>query len=267
MPTSLGMQAVQSFTMEDDLPPGREIDTTGWLAFGAGLALALLTEIVPFLRVLVGYFVVLVHELGHTLTGWLFGYPSIPAFDFTYGGGVTSRQDQVLLLVVAVYAVFAMLLGVFRANRASLCAVLALAVGYSAALLMSGADAVIIAMGHGAELLFATVFIHRAVSGRACHHDAERPLYAWIGFHIVFHDMRFAWGLLTNPFQREMYEQAKGGGHWMDFSRLAEGHFGVSLEAVAAGFLVLCFLPPLAGLLVSWLRPELVQLRERLGEI
>ena len=58
----------------------------GWLAFAIGLGLAVLTELWPLLRSLIGYFVVLVHELGHAASGWLFGYPSLPAFDFTYGG-------------------------------------------------------------------------------------------------------------------------------------------------------------------------------------
>jgi hypothetical protein len=253
--------------MEDDLPLGRAIDAAGWLALGVGLALALLTELLPFLRVLVGYFVVLVHELGHTFAGWLFGYPSIPAFDFTYGGGVTAQQARQPLVVLAVYAGLALLLFVFRANRASFGAALALALGYTAALVTSGASIAMLAIGHGAELAFAAFFLHRATTGSACHHPAERPLYAWIGFHIVVHDLRFAWGLMRSPLERELYEDAKGGGHWMDFSQLAEQHFHVPLEAVAAAFLVLCLLTPLVGLAGSWLRPELAALREQMSEV
>ncbi len=263
------MQAAQGarFLMEDDEPPGRSIEAAGWIAFGVGLGLALLTEILPVLRVLVGYFVVLVHELGHALTGWLFGYPSIPAFDFTYGGGVTSHQEQMPLLLLALYGGFAFLLWIFRANRVSLGLVAGVALVYTVLLLTPGADIAMIAMGHGAELIFAALFIHRAVSGRACHHAAERPLYAWIGFHIVFHDLRFAFGLVTNAFQREMYGAAKGGGHWMDFSRLADEYFGCSLEVVAGAFFLLCLLPPVLGPAMSWLRPELASMRERLGQI
>jgi len=255
------------FVMEDDVEPARGVESAGWLAFGAGLLLAVLTEVVPFLRVLVGYFVVLVHELGHALAGWLFGYPSIPAFDFTYGGGVTLHQGRAVAIVLAVYVVFAVLAFVFRRNPATLVVVGATTALYSVLLATGTADVFIIAMGHGGELFFAWLFLHRALSGRACHHAAERAAYAWIGFHVVFHDLRFAWGLATNAFQREMYAGAKGGGHWMDFSRLANEHFGVSLETVAGGFLVLCLLPPLCALLVSWLRPELLALREWLGEV
>jgi hypothetical protein len=34
--------------------------------------------------------------------GWLFGYPSIPAFDFTYGGGVTSHNETQSVFIVGI---------------------------------------------------------------------------------------------------------------------------------------------------------------------
>lgn len=253
--------------MEDDEPLRRSIEPAGWVALGIGVGLAGLTELWPLLRVLVGYMVVLVHELGHSLAGWLFGYPSIPAFDFTYGGGVTLHPEQVPLLVAVVYALLVLGAWVFRGNPMSLGLVASVIAGYTALVFTAASDVVMIAMGHGAELLFAALFIHRALSGTACHHAVERALYAWMGFHIVFHDLRFAFGLVTNAFQREMYGEAKGGGHWMDFSRLADEFFGVSLETVAGAFLVLCLLTPLLAFAASWLRPELAALRERLGEL
>lgn len=260
-------ERVPVFAMEDDEPVGRGVEGAGWVAFGSGMGLALLTEAVPFLRVLVGYFVVLVHELGHALAGWLFGVPSIPAFDFSYGGGVTLHQKQVPAIVVGVYVLLLACAWVFRRNPLSLGGVVATIAGYSALVFTAGHEVVMIAMGHGAELFFAGLFLHRALSGRACHHAAERVLYAWVGFHVVFHGLRFAYGLVTSSFQREMYAAAKGGGHWMDFSRLADEFFGVPLEAVAGVFFVLCLLPPGFALAASWLRPELAALRERLGAL
>ena len=72
---------------------------------------------------------------------------------------------------------------------------------------------------------------------------------------------------MTNSFEREMYAAAKGGGHWMDFSRLAGEYFGVSLQVVAGVFFILCLLPPTIALAASWLRPELAALREKLGAL
>ena len=122
-------------------------------------------------------------------------------------------------------------------------------------------------MGHGSELIFASVFLHRALSGSACQYSVERPLYAWIGFYVIIYDLRLSYKLITSVYERQLYADAKGGGHWMDFSRLADEYFGVPLEAVAGAFALLCLLPPILGLATSWLRPELRALRGRLGEL
>jgi len=248
-------------------PEADSIDQWGWLAFGIGLALALLTELIPLLRILVGHFTILVHEMGHAATGWLFGFPSIPAFDFRYGGGFTSQQDQVVPLVILVYAAFGALLWAFRSNRLSFVIVLAAALVYSALLLTPGHEMLILAMGHGSELVFATLFLHRALSGRGCYHAAERPLYAWIGFHIVLHDLRFAYGLVSSPLAREMYAEAKGGGHWMDFSRLAGEYLSVRLELVAGVFLLLCLLPPIIAVAANLVRRHWAGVGERLAQV
>ncbi len=71
-------------------------------------------------------------------------------------------------------------------------------------------------------------------------------------------------GLIASSFQREIYANAKGGGHWMDFSRLADEFLHVPLEGVAVAFFVLCFLPPFVALSLNLLRPQLRELRRRL---
>jgi hypothetical protein len=248
-------------------PDGAAIDPSGWRAFAIGAGLAVLTQLLPLLEVLVGYFVVLVHELGHALAGWIFGLPSVPAFDFGYGGGMTAHLERSAALVAGVYAVFGAGLFVFRRNRASLALVAGLAALYTG-LLATGFDrAAILALGHGGELLFAGVFLHRALSGRAVALEAERPLYAWLGLHVVFHDLGIAWGLMTSDLQREVYAAAKGGGHAMDFSRLAREFLHVPIEALAAAFFVACLLVPAAALLANLKRARVAALLERLARV
>lgn len=232
------------------------IDAAGWRALAIGSGLALASSLLPMFGVLIGMFVVLAHEMGHALAGWLFAKPSIPAFDFVYGGGVTAHLDRSLPLLLAVYAIFGFLIWVFRNNRTSQILVLALA-GLHVLLVASGGDrAFITAMGHGGELLIAALFLHRAISGRGCKLEAERPLYAWIALHIVIHDLRFAWGLMTSDLARELYGDAKGGGHWMDFDVLAREVLHVPLEVVAASFFAACLATPLVPLLGHWNRPR-----------
>ena len=56
---------------------------------------------------------------------------------------------------------------------------------------------------------------------------------------------RFSWRLIHDAAERWAYQEAKGGGHWMDFSVLAEQHFHVGLTTVAGLFWCCCLLPPL----------------------
>ena len=230
------------------------IDRAGWLAFGGGGVVALVALQFPLLRTALSGLTTLVHEMGHAACGWLFGYPSIPAFDFDYGGGVTLQQDRIPLLVGAVIA--AACYGAYALRerprlRNALIAGLAL---YVPLALTRGHEMLIVAMGHGGELSFATLALHRALSGRGCAAPAERPLYGLVGWFLVFSGVAFAWQLRTSDIHRELYEAAKGGGHWMDFSRLAEEFWHVPLEAVAAGFLLFCLLPPALALWFQRLR-------------
>jgi hypothetical protein len=237
-------------------PLGPLVDSLGWTSFGGGLVAAFLALQFWLTEAALGAMTTLVHEMGHAAFGWLFGYPSIPAFDFSYGGGVTLHQDRVVLLSAAVAAALAGGAYALRERaplRNALIAALALYVPLAST---RGHEAAILAMGHGGELCFATLALHRALSGRGCKLDAERPLYGLIGWFIVLSDVRFAWRLRASHLHRDLYESAKGGGHWMDFSRLADELFHVPLDTIAGVFLALLVVPPLAALGLQRLRQD-----------
>ena len=105
-------------------------------------------------------------------------------------------------------------------------------------------------MGHGSELILSGVFIYRALSGSVIVHPVERPLYAFTGFFIELSNFRFSYQLSMSEYHRFMYEEEKGGGHWMDFSRIAEEYLNVDLSTVSIFFFLCCFLPPILGFLV-----------------
>jgi hypothetical protein len=250
-----------------DADDGAGISTAGWLAAGIGFVLAAVVLQMPFLSFIFSYLGVLVHEMGHALVGWLYGYPSIPAFDFVYGGGVTSHSNRMPLLAVAVLVGLGALTWLFRRNPASLwlCASATLLCAVTA--WSSAHRAVITGMGHGFELVIAGVFLHRALSGRACHHDAERIAYGFVGWFLTLDNVRFAYRLITDPAHRRMYEQAKGGGHWMDFSVLAEQYLHAPLAVVAFVFLLLCFLPPALSALGNHHRTAVAETISRLRRV
>lgn len=227
-----------------------------------GGSLALVFSLVPFTRFVFGYLGTLVHEMGHCAAGWIFGYPSIPAFDFMHGGGVTLHQDRSLVVLAAVYVAFGWLLYRLRSRRATLAAGLTLAGLYTLAAFTPLHELIRLSMGHGAELIVSGIFIYRALSGEKAH--GERPAYAFAGLFMLLTDMRFAYGLMTSHERRVEYEMAKGGGGWMDLSLIARTHLGLDLETVAALLLVCCALPVAASLLVLRYRDEMISATARL---
>ncbi|MDP6502192.1 MAG: zinc ribbon domain-containing protein, partial [Planctomycetota bacterium] len=88
------------------------VDVGGWIALAIGLALALSVSFIPLLGPTLSSLTILVHEIGHAATSWLFGYPAIPAFDFSHGGGISSHFGRstfilIILLLAQVGLIFA----------------------------------------------------------------------------------------------------------------------------------------------------------------
>ena len=222
-----------------------EKDARKALAIGAGVALVV--SLVPLLRFIFSYLLVLVHEMGHTVSNWVFGYGAIPALDFMYGGGVTIYGERSRLLFSLPIAGLALLIWRVREQPRLRWGVVGLAGVYLVLALSPAHRHLITAMGHGTELIIAGVFIYRSISG-AIRVEIERPLYAACGLFIVFECLRFAAGLMRSASARRAYENAKGGGHWMDFSQLA-GVFELQVQVIAGAF----FLAALAVPALAWL--------------
>jgi hypothetical protein len=218
------------------------------LAIGAGVGFICVMFTLPnfFLSV----FKTLVHELGHAVFGWLYGYPSFPAFDFMYGGGMTFNFQQNKLVVLLIMLCLAGLLFLLRKNATALIVFGIISVLHLFLTFTNIHSLIIIFMGHGMELLIAGLFIYRALSGRSIVHGVERPLYAILGFFLVFSDVGFAYRLLTSHDEREEYFSAKGGDVDMDFLRIARDHFHTdNIGGPVFFFLVLSLVVPIVALL------------------
>lgn len=240
-----------------------QIDKETLKSLGIGFSIFIVVIIFPFFSFIFHYIITLVHELGHAIFGWLFGYFSLPAFDFVYGGGITIHQEQNSVLLIIVYALFAWLLFTFRRNRGTFLILFTLVGFYTLAAFTSFHQFLILFMGHGAELIFGGLFLYRALSGSAIAVKAERTLYAFLAFFIFYKDIRFAYDLTYSPIMRQEYAAAKGGGHWMDFSRIANEFLHVSLSTVAAVFMLFCLIAPVLGYLSFRHRSRLSQIRKK----
>ena len=235
-------QADQEPSPTPEVKKLQTLDPPAWQSLAIGSGITLVVVIIPFLSFIFHYMITLVHELGHAIFGWIFGYPSLPAFDFVYGGGITMYQNQKSLIILLVFILLAGMLILFRRNHLTILVLILIVAGYTLAVFSSFHQFIILFMGHGSELIFAGIFLYRALSGSSIIVAVERPLYAFLAFFILFKGFRFAFQLYSSPAHRQMYAAAKGGGHWMDFSRIARDFLGIELSSVAGLFFLICLL-------------------------
>jgi len=220
------------------------IEKKGWMALCSGGAVSAIIFLFPFWVYVFHAFLTLVHEFGHSVFGWLFGYPTIPAFDFVYGGGVAMHFARKPVLLVLIYLLFAFLLYVFRKNNVTFTIISVTILVYTLFAFTPIHEVVTLFMGHGMELVFSTIFLYRAMSGSPVIVPAERPLYAFVGFFTQFSNINFAYKLSTDNGFRFLYEQGKGGMLANDFVRIAQDYLNTGLNPVVYFFLICTLLPP-----------------------
>ncbi len=223
-------------------------DFKGWQAIAIGAALTVVAFSIPLLTFLLSPLKTIVHELGHAATSWIFGYPAIPSLDFIYGGGITHQIGGRLPFIVGlVYAGFGYLFYRYWHHVTVSRIVLVAAIAYSLCFVIPLHELLILAMGHGSELVFAGIFLYRARSGYACCNAAEQPLYGLLGLYLVVYNIRLTWGLLFDAELRDIYEQGKGGMD-NDLVRIARDHLHSPLALPVSIFLFCTLLTPIITL-------------------
>ncbi|MEB3336735.1 MAG: hypothetical protein VKJ46_04680 [Leptolyngbyaceae bacterium] len=222
----------------------RAVEQEGLNALLAGLILAIVFTNISLFTILFQGFLVLVHEVGHAVTHWLFGRPAIPSVDLAFGGGVTLVFGQSGLVIGLIYLILGGLLFLCRSYPRLLIVVGAWAGVYSFCLLTNWNLILSTFMGHGMELIAMVGCLYLSTSGYFCRFAGDRSIYAMLGFFTLFRDIGFSWGLLHNADLRDWYEQGKGGVLDNDFVILANEYFHVNLSVVSGWFLVACFLAP-----------------------
>ncbi|MEZ5919646.1 MAG: hypothetical protein R3D66_07070 [Alphaproteobacteria bacterium] len=173
------------------------------------------------------------HELGHTIAAWFYGYPTLPMFDFTHGGGFALHTGFQPLVVGGVWALLAY--GIFfwrdvRPLQILLAGLLLLNLGtiWSEDL----RTLMITAMGPGAEILIGTFLLFRALFDLAPRGDVERVLNAVFGFGLIFAALIDSYGLLHNPVHRTLYYNQKGSHGFGDFDKIEDALPALGFEEV-----------------------------------
>jgi hypothetical protein len=222
------------------------------IMLGGGLAAAIVIYALPFTRFVFFILKTLFHEFSHAVAGWILGHPSLPAFDFVYGGGFTHMAQFRPSIAVAIGGAFVWLLWHFRQNRKALVIIGTIAGVW---LLIVSAEwrreTMIAAAGHVGEFVLAGIFLYKALSGEGLRMpDAERPIAAFAAFFVQICTMVFAYKLTTDSAYLADYLAGKdgGGGFMNDLEVVALNlniHLGINLgiEGVARLLMFFSVLP------------------------
>jgi hypothetical protein len=220
------------------------LSKAAWRALGIGFAIAFVIWLVPYTNLLFDPLTTIIHELGHTLFAWSYGYQAVPAFDFSEGGGVSLiPEERSIPIVVGVYLVLAILLWRVRRHPPTVIALLLMGLGHSLVMWSSWHQGVILAMGHGMELVFAAVFLYRAMTGTTLLQADERPAYAMVGFLILLNRVSFFHKLATDGDFQAWYLDGKSYAD-NDLVQIADFFWKTSIAHLAQLFVVACFLMP-----------------------
>ncbi len=195
------------------------------------------------------YTAILFHEIGHTITSWIYGYPAFPSFDFQHGGGMTYASERYTLIIWTLYAA-AMGAGawLYQSQSWRWLSILAICILFHMTTAFNATHDMIIAfMGHGAEILVACFFILRGLHGDR-HGKTERGLSLVFGFFTLGRNIIFCFSLFDDV-GRMAYDMQKGGHLSGDLARIAE-ESGVKIETVSACILAFIAISGLATALI-----------------
>jgi len=195
------------------------------------------------------YFITFFHELGHSITGWFYGYPTIPMFDFKHGGGWAYQPvGQQIILLIAIWAVMLYAIFVFlRGYKFLQGTVLVLLLFNIATAFMPLHRVMFDFMGPVAPPLMGTFFLYRALFDLAPRGNGERFLNSLFGFALPLHAMIEGFGLLYNDMARTMYWNQKSAHGIGDLDKIAGSFTSISFSGIVVLWIItslLCLMGP-----------------------
>jgi hypothetical protein len=246
---------LRPYVVEEERIADGRIGPAEWRILGIGLILAIAAYAIPLTRFLFSALITLFHELGHAIVGWLLGHPSVPAFDFVYGGGFTHMGRFRLPIAVAIALGFAWLLWLFRENKRAMILIAIVAAVWLVFVTKEWRrELAISAAGHAFEFILAAIFFYKALAGAGWKHpEIERPLGAFVAFFVQIHSTLFAWRLINDSDFLALYREGKGGALMNDLEVIALDlniylAFNPEIAGVAKMLLLFSVLPTVVAL-------------------
>lgn len=165
----------------------------------------------------------LFHESGHAVVAWLLGHPSIPAFDFVFGGGVTSYGDFHLSIALLIAVAFGYLAWRLRTRQALVAVTAAVFLAWLIIVTSQWRrETVMASAGVIFELLLGAAFLYMTIANVGWRiPEIERPLGALVAFFALFKSWIFTMGLINNREVLDAYMRGKGGAMMNDLEVVA----------------------------------------------
>ncbi|PZP54712.1 MAG: hypothetical protein DI586_09090 [Micavibrio aeruginosavorus] len=183
------------------------------------------------------------HEIGHTIFAWAFGYPSLPSFDLQHGGGMSYYFKRQWMIQITGFAGAAYLCYLAHQRSNLLFGImLTISVAYFLSAMTEFHQAIIDFMGHGFSILTGSFFILRSLMGWTEKRRGEKWISAFLGYFIIFVNIKLIWKLIFDIDYQEEYWNQKGSHGFGDFSKIADYFWFKNEEPVAWFCLALCVL-------------------------
>lgn len=199
------------------------------------------------------------HEVGHVIFNWLYGYPSLPAFDFVHGGGFAPSWDRSWIVQIGVWGGLGYLLYIFYQER-HMVLFFALggfvAVGVLTSLFETLREAIVLFMGIGSSAVVGSLFMARGYHNVLLTRPAERWLNPFIGMHMVYGQIMIGWKLMYDPYFTQFYTAQKGGHRFGDLHRIQDSFYGLSIDVVCWLVILFSLIATAVSMFALWFYKE-----------
>jgi len=239
----------------------QKIGKRGWISLGVGLLGSIAVYSSNFLAFAFHYFTLLVHEAGHTIFDWIFGYPSIPYFDFVFGGGVTISSQRSLELIAIIYIIFGIFLFVYMNNILTAGIIFTLMIVYSIFAFTFLHHVVDSFMGYGTEVIFGVFCLYMSIRKNALIHILEKPVFAFFGFLFLLHNLKVSYFSITPYLFNPKAETIK------DFMNISEEYLPIEPRTISLVLFISCFICMIGVYFMhrysDWIKRALIKIIDR----
>jgi hypothetical protein len=195
-----------------------------------------------------------IHEIGHTIFFWIFGYVALPAFDFEGGGFSKPFFGQIILIQIGIWLLFSyVIINKFTLSNPILYVLMTIVTSLFVIGFFKFHQFIYIFMGVGFEALVGGILIFRGLFGLTSKYsnnitlNAEAACHFIVGFALNARLIERFYSIIHDPMAKGFYLLKGKRGASNDFVVIAD-LLHINLDQVcyfAIGFGFACLLIPM----------------------